>query len=70
MTVFFNHGIRGQDDYPDDTDEYGWDTHNDIFDALGNRQLPRFDATIRTSATRSIVTSSSRAAARRCSWTS
>ena len=32
VTVFFNHGIRGQDDHPDDTDEYGWDTHNDIFD--------------------------------------
>ena len=28
---------------PDDTDLYGWDTHNDIFDALQNRLLPRFD---------------------------
>src|SRR5262249_34479748 len=31
VTVFFNHGIRGQDYHPEDTDEYGWDTHNDIF---------------------------------------
>ncbi len=43
ITVFFNHGIRGQDDYPDDTDEYGWDTHNDIFDAMKSHLLPRFD---------------------------
>jgi hypothetical protein len=43
ITVFFNHGIRGQDDYPNDTDEYGWDTHNDIFYALKNHLLPRFD---------------------------
>jgi uncharacterized protein (DUF1501 family) len=34
---------RGQDHDPDDTDAYGWDTHNDIFDALKNRLLPRFD---------------------------
>jgi uncharacterized protein (DUF1501 family) len=34
---------RGQDKDPDDTDAYGWDTHNDIFDALKNRLLPRFD---------------------------
>jgi len=44
VNVFFNHGIRGQDDYPDDTDQYGWDTHNDIFDALKTHLLPRFDA--------------------------
>ena len=44
VTVFFNHGIRGQDDYPDETDQYGWDTHNDIFDAMKQHLLPRFDA--------------------------
>ena len=43
VTVFFNHGIRGQDDHPDETDEYGWDTHNDIFDSLRDHLLPRFD---------------------------
>lgn len=48
ITVFFNHGIRGQDDDPDDTDEYGWDTHNDIFDALETHLLPRFDASVST----------------------
>ena len=43
VTVFFNHGIRGQDDHPDETDEYGWDTHNDIFESLKTHLLPRFD---------------------------
>ena len=43
VTVFFNHNIRGQDDAPDDADEYGWDTHNDIFDAMRSHLLPRFD---------------------------
>ncbi|MBP3956543.1 DUF1501 domain-containing protein [Gemmata sp. G18] len=47
-TVFFNHGIRGQDDHPDDTDEYGWDTHNDIFDSLKAHLLPRFDHSVST----------------------
>lgn len=46
VTVFFNHGIRGQDDAPDDTDQYGWDTHNDIFDALKTHLLPRFDHSV------------------------
>jgi hypothetical protein len=46
ITVFLNHGIRGQDDHPEDTDEYGWDTHNDIFDALQNYLLPRFDLSV------------------------
>jgi hypothetical protein len=46
VTVFFNHGIRGQDDYPDDTDEYGWDTHNDIFTAMKDHLLPRFDHSV------------------------
>jgi hypothetical protein len=45
VTVFFNHGIRGQDDHPGETDEYGWDTHNDIFKAMKRHLLPRFDAT-------------------------
>ena len=48
ITVFFNHGIRGQDAHPDDTDEYGWDTHNDIFASMENHLLPRFDATVST----------------------
>jgi hypothetical protein len=43
ITVFFNHGIRGQDDHPEETDEYGWDTHNDIFFAMKQHLLPRFD---------------------------
>ncbi|MCS7020979.1 MAG: DUF1501 domain-containing protein [Gemmataceae bacterium] len=43
ITVFFNHNIRGQDVHPDDTDAYGWDTHNDIFEALRHHLLPRFD---------------------------
>jgi hypothetical protein len=43
VTVFFNHNIRGQDRDPDDTDVYGWDTHNDIFEALQHHLLPRFD---------------------------
>lgn len=46
ITVFLNHGIRGQDDHPEDTDEYGWDTHNDIFDALQHYLLPRFDLSV------------------------
>jgi hypothetical protein len=43
VTVMFNHTIRGQDDTPDDTETYGWDTHNDIFMALEDHLLPRFD---------------------------
>lgn len=46
ITVFFNHGIRGQDTHPEDTDEYGWDTHNDIFDSLKTHLLPRFDRSV------------------------
>ena len=45
VVAFYHPSIRGQDKALDDTDAYGWDTHNDIFDALGNRLLPRFDAT-------------------------
>ena len=43
INVIWNQSNRGQDHEPDDTDAYGWDTHNDIFDALKNRLLPRFD---------------------------
>ena len=45
ITVFLNHTIRGQDKTPDQTDTYGWDTHNDIFEALKDHLLPRFDQT-------------------------
>src|SRR5262249_48620807 len=43
ITVFFNHNIRGQDDHPEDADEYGWDTHNDIFTTMREHLLPSFD---------------------------
>jgi hypothetical protein len=43
INVIWNQTNRGQDKEPDDTDQYGWDTHNDIFDSLQNRLLPRFD---------------------------
>jgi hypothetical protein len=43
INVIATQSNRGQDKDPDDTDAYGWDTHNDIFDALKNRLLPRFD---------------------------
>lgn len=43
VTVFFNHNIRGQDFYLGETDHYGWDTHNDIFEDMKNHLLPRFD---------------------------
>jgi hypothetical protein len=48
VTAFFNHTIRGQDKYPADADEYGWDTHNDIFAAMKDHLLPRFDQTFST----------------------
>ena len=48
VTVIFNHTNRGQDDDPADTNVYGWDTHNDIFEALKVHLLPRFDATFST----------------------
>ena len=47
VTVFFNHKIRGQDD-SEETDEYGWDTHNDIFESIKRHLLPRFDASFST----------------------
>lgn len=43
VNVIWNHSNRGQDLAPDDTDLYGWDTHNDIFASLRERLLPRFD---------------------------
>ena len=43
ITAFFNHNIRGQDDFPDFTDDYGWDTHNDIFQSMRDHLMPRFD---------------------------
>jgi hypothetical protein len=43
ITVFSGHNIRGQDKYPERTEEYGWDTHNDIFESLREHLLPRFD---------------------------
>lgn len=48
VTVFFNHTVRGQDTHPADTDMYGWDTHNDIFEAMKDHLLPRFDQSIST----------------------
>jgi hypothetical protein len=43
VTVFWNHMIRGQDMTPTPEDEYGWDTHNDIFPTLRDHLLPRLD---------------------------
>jgi hypothetical protein len=43
INVIWNYHSRGQDDYPDDTEAYGWDTHNDIFESLERHLLPRFD---------------------------
>jgi hypothetical protein len=48
ICVFFNHTIRGQDRDPDSTDQYGWDTHNDIFESLRDHLLPRFDQSFAT----------------------
>jgi hypothetical protein len=46
VTVFWNHMIRGQDAAPTPEDEYGWDTHNDIFPTLKGHLLPRLDRTL------------------------
>lgn len=43
VTVFLSQSARGQDKAPDETDRYGWDTHNDIFYAMKEHLLPRFD---------------------------
>lgn len=48
INVIWNHSNRGQDLAPDDTDLYGWDTHNDIFSALRQHLLPRFDESLAT----------------------
>ena len=48
VTVVFNHMNRGQDLNTADTDFYGWDTHNDIFEAMKVHLLPRFDASFAT----------------------
>jgi hypothetical protein len=46
ITVMWNHMIRGQDTTPTLEEEYGWDTHNDIFPTLKNHLLPRLDRTL------------------------
>ena len=43
VTVFWNHMIRGQDMTPTPEDEYGWDTHNDIFPTMKDHLMPRLD---------------------------
>lgn len=48
ITVIWNHTNRGQDKDPGDTDVYGWDTHNDIFESLKVHLLPRFDQSFAT----------------------
>src|SRR2546423_3978256 len=46
VTVNWCLSNRGQDKAPGRTDAYGWDTHNDIFEALKEHLLPRFDQTL------------------------
>lgn len=46
VTVFLNHSIRGQDEFQDSPDWYGWDTHNDIFESMKTILLPRFDKAV------------------------
>lgn len=48
ITVIWNHSNRGQDRSPDDLEQHGWDTHNDIFDVMGKSLLPRFDQSFST----------------------
>ena len=48
VTVVWSLSNRGQDKAPGQTDAYGWDTHNDIFAALKEHLLPRFDRTFAT----------------------
>jgi hypothetical protein len=48
VTVFLNHSVRGQDDHPKEPDWYGWDTHNDIFQAMREFLLPRLDQSLST----------------------
>ncbi|MDA0285558.1 MAG: DUF1501 domain-containing protein, partial [Planctomycetota bacterium] len=42
VTVMWNHCNRGQDRY-EESEEFGWDTHNDIFQVMGQHLLPKFD---------------------------
>jgi hypothetical protein len=46
VTVFWNHMIRGQDMTPTPEDEFGWDTHNDIFPTMKDHLLPRLDRSL------------------------
>jgi hypothetical protein len=46
VTVMWNHMIRGQDFAPTPEDEFGWDTHNDIFPSLREHLLPRLDLNV------------------------
>ncbi|MBI1917614.1 MAG: DUF1501 domain-containing protein [Planctomycetes bacterium] len=48
VTVVWCLSNRGQDKAPGQTDAYGWDTHNDIFESLQHHLLPRFDQTFAT----------------------
>lgn len=48
VTVFLNHNVRGQDAASTNIDEWGWDTHNDIFEGLQHWLLPRFDQAFST----------------------
>ncbi len=43
VTAFYSPKNRGQDTEPENIDAYGWDTHNDLYEALGTYLLPRFD---------------------------
>ncbi len=47
VIVFLNHGIRGQD-RSKEVDDFGWDTHNDIFEMMKNHLLPHFDRSFST----------------------
>jgi hypothetical protein len=47
VTVMWNHCNRGQDRY-EEPEEFGWDTHNDIFQVMGKHLLPKFDQSFST----------------------
>jgi hypothetical protein len=46
ITVVWNHSNRGQDKMPDNSEAFGWDTHNDIFSVLRDHLMPRFDESL------------------------
>jgi hypothetical protein len=46
VTLIWNHSNRGQDKMPDNSESYGWDTHNDIFSVLHDHLMPRFDQSL------------------------